>query len=326
MTFRNPILGAGGSTLLRPAIQSPNYVPGATGWAVQRNGNAEFNQATIRNGETVSGTDLHYSGTPAAGKLIASVADAAGTDAYGNPYLAGVCVYDPTHEIFAQLQSGVLSFGTMTGTTPNTTSAASLNVDASSGVLDILSSIDTVNGFPNRALLELVAGTAGVTLPGTTEPYLNIQDPAQSSVVSLYLSGAIVKTTVGGTPRTWQVPGTTPAPAYNANWAAGSVASTRYAPLQYRLDAEDNLHICGAAHATAALAAGSYTLFSLAAPYIPKKLFSGPAIQVSSADAWKTAVRLNIDSTGAVGINTATAIAISDGFYVNAVVPLGNIA
>jgi hypothetical protein len=322
MTFRNPILGAGGSTLLRPAIQSPNYVPGLSGWTIQRTGSAEFNNITIRNGETVSSTALYYSGTPAAGNLVASIASTDGMDEYGNPYGEGTCVYNPGSAIFAQLSSGILRFGTINGAILNTTDAAAVNTDAAAGILEILSPADPTGEFPNRALVELISGLPGVTVPGTAEPYLNIHDPAQSSVVSMYLSGALVKTTVGGTPRTWQTPNYA---ATGTNWAGGSVAAARYAPLQYRLDAEDNLHICGTAHATAALAAGSYTLFSLAAPYIPKKLFSGPAIQVSSADAWKTAVRFNVDSTGSVGINTATAIAANDGIYVNVTVPLGNI-
>ncbi len=36
-----------------------------------------------------------YSGTPAAGNLIASIASTAGTDSFGNAYLAGITSYDP---------------------------------------------------------------------------------------------------------------------------------------------------------------------------------------------------------------------------------------
>ena len=66
------------------------------GWQVRKDGSAEFNNLTIRG--TFSGTDFElnsagaffYNGTPAAGNLIISVANAAGTDAFGNAYPLGI--------------------------------------------------------------------------------------------------------------------------------------------------------------------------------------------------------------------------------------------
>lgn len=46
MTFSNPIVG--GTTLIRPAIQSPNYIPGSTGWTINKDGTSEFNNVTVR--------------------------------------------------------------------------------------------------------------------------------------------------------------------------------------------------------------------------------------------------------------------------------------
>lgn len=46
MTFQNPIVG--GNVLIRPAIQSPNYSAGISGWAIKRDGSAEFNNLTVR--------------------------------------------------------------------------------------------------------------------------------------------------------------------------------------------------------------------------------------------------------------------------------------
>lgn len=85
---------AGGVVLVRPALQSPDYVPGASGWAVMIDGSAEFNDVTIRGGTTVSGIALYYDGTPALGNLFLSIAAVAGTDAFGNDYSKGVTVYD----------------------------------------------------------------------------------------------------------------------------------------------------------------------------------------------------------------------------------------
>lgn len=46
LAFANDI--AGGITLVRPALRSPNYVAGSTGWTVNADGTAEFSGAVIR--------------------------------------------------------------------------------------------------------------------------------------------------------------------------------------------------------------------------------------------------------------------------------------
>jgi len=82
-----PILA--GTNLARAAMQSPNFVTEVSGWIVRQDGSAEFNNVVIRGGEVIGGVTLEYSGTPAAGNLIYSVAAFSGTDAYGNHYLGG---------------------------------------------------------------------------------------------------------------------------------------------------------------------------------------------------------------------------------------------
>ena len=97
MGFSNEAVG--GTTLVRPAIQSPNFVHGSAGWTVNQDGSAEFNNLTLRG--TFTGTNyvqnssglFFYSGTPASGNLVASISNVSGTDAYGNAYLAGVTSY-----------------------------------------------------------------------------------------------------------------------------------------------------------------------------------------------------------------------------------------
>lgn len=54
MPFRNEILGSGGE-LVRTRIKSDNYVPGVSGWDIERNGNAEFNNLVARGNVTVVG-------------------------------------------------------------------------------------------------------------------------------------------------------------------------------------------------------------------------------------------------------------------------------
>lgn len=94
LTFTDPIVA--GVVLVRPAIQSPNYVAGVSGWAVKIDGSAEFNNLTIRG--QFFGVDFiinsagifFYSGVPAAGNLIVSIAPAAGVDGFTNPYIKGL--------------------------------------------------------------------------------------------------------------------------------------------------------------------------------------------------------------------------------------------
>jgi hypothetical protein len=87
--FANALANAAGQ-LIRTALRSVNYVPGVSGWTINKDGTAEFNSVTIRGGVTEDGTILLYTGTPAAGTLWLSIAAAAGTDAYGNTYPAGI--------------------------------------------------------------------------------------------------------------------------------------------------------------------------------------------------------------------------------------------
>lgn len=57
MEFQNPIVG-GGDELVRAGIQSRGYQAGVSGWRIDRLGNAEFNNVTLRGSLTASdGTD-----------------------------------------------------------------------------------------------------------------------------------------------------------------------------------------------------------------------------------------------------------------------------
>ncbi|MFB9558640.1 hypothetical protein [Streptomyces roseoviridis] len=111
-------------------------------------------------------------------------------------------------------------------------------------------------------------------------------------------------------------------PSYEANFSGGSPAAARYAPLTYRITAEGMLHVVGHFRSLTARAAGAHTAFVLPVGYRPAELYSCGAIHVSSADAWKTAIRLNVDNTGSVGFATTVAIAANDAFYINTLVPL----
>ena len=109
----NPVVGS--TILRRPAIQSPNYVAGTSGWTINADGSAEFNNLNIRG--TFTGTDFvinssgafFYSGTPAANNLVASITAATGTDAFGNHYLEQITSYDNANGIATQVGFGAVT-------------------------------------------------------------------------------------------------------------------------------------------------------------------------------------------------------------------------
>lgn len=119
MGFKNMITA--GVTLIREAIQSQNFASGSAGWQIKADGNAEFNNVVIRGGTVVGGTALYYNGTPALGNLIMSIAAAAGTDTYGNAYVAGVGVYGTSDKVTVRNSAG---------------DTAVLRADAPSGIAD----------------------------------------------------------------------------------------------------------------------------------------------------------------------------------------------
>jgi hypothetical protein len=107
--FENPLTA--GTVLVREAIQSQNYNPGSAGWIVEADGDAEFNDVTIRGGTVVSGTSLYYNGAPAAGNLTLSLASTAGVDPFGNTYPAGYAWHNGADVIYAQDTSGNVTVG-----------------------------------------------------------------------------------------------------------------------------------------------------------------------------------------------------------------------
>jgi hypothetical protein len=53
--FTNPLVA--GNTLIREAIQSPDYVAGVSGWTINKDGTAEFNSVVVRGVLDVKGPD-----------------------------------------------------------------------------------------------------------------------------------------------------------------------------------------------------------------------------------------------------------------------------
>lgn len=79
MGFSNPVVG--GVTLVRPAIQSPNYVPGVSGWSINADGTAEFADVVVRG-------SLRVEDPPAYVRIL-------GTDEGGNARVIAMHSQDP---------------------------------------------------------------------------------------------------------------------------------------------------------------------------------------------------------------------------------------
>lgn len=230
--------------LIIPGVHSGNYVAGSSGWTINEDGSAEFNNLTIRGGTSISGLDLYYNGAPASGSLVASLSSTAGVDQYGNHYLAGVTVYN-WGVSYASLGNSSLTFGVFVGGQPDPNLANGATMDLAPGGLLLTSNVGGIGA--DAATTTLSPGSTGVTTPTGLEPYTLSVDAQASSVMSHHLSGAVVKTDIPGTAYKWQTP------AYNANWAASTTFNTisGLESLHYRLDAEDNIvfHGCFAANA-----------------------------------------------------------------------------
>lgn len=95
-------LTQGMGALAIASIFSPNFITGVSGWSINQNGNAEFNNLTIRG--TFFGLDFElnsnglffYSGVPANGNLFMYWATADGTDEFGNTFFTGLFIGNPT--------------------------------------------------------------------------------------------------------------------------------------------------------------------------------------------------------------------------------------
>ena len=317
MEFQDDL--AGGTVLVRPALQSPNYVAGVSGWAVFIDGSAEFNNLTIRG--VFQGTNFIlnssglflYSGTPAFGNLIASITPTFGTDTFGNTYLEGINTYSGA--AFAGLVAGNLLLGLIA-------QPADAGVVGLSGTDTTFVSSPTASD-PDAATLALVAGDTTIT-PLSAAGYPHVDIGAATAGTLAWINGAIIASTVSAgtsTAETWQTP------SYNANWA-GTTAYGGLAgglgTLRYRKDAEDNTWLLGCFVASAG--AGSAVL-NLPAAYRPKTNYPFPVAFISgggvAGNAW-----MYVSAAGNLNLNAqlGSAVTVGTTYVVNAKIPRGNVA
>lgn len=170
----NPVVG--GTVLQRAAIQSPNFVTGSTGWTIKQDGSAEFNNLVVRGGQIISGTALYYSTSPpAAGKLVASVSAASGTDSVGNAYI-GPGVFNYVDTGGGQFNAVGIQNGTLTFYTAATEAGpwtAQANIDIGTTVGDMLiqsggvgSVLVSASGAGKQIVLTATSPASGTLVQG----------------------------------------------------------------------------------------------------------------------------------------------------------------
>jgi hypothetical protein len=300
--FSNPVVG--GTSLVRPSIKSPNYSAGLTGWAVNKDGSAEFNNVAIRGSTVTNGTILIYNGTPTLGNLIMSIAGSAGTDSYGNSYPASVKITNATLTSFYSLLDG----GSITMTDGVVDNGAAFSISDGSGstppALIVQSPNQTTTG---RGAFKLF----GESPNGSVDPFMWVEQ-------NIRITGAIIQANGSGTSTTWQTPG------YGTNWSGATTFNGVGGPtLQYRLDAEDNLWL--------------YGIFKAGATLPANPIFTLPANWRPANAGWIYAQRNNggtlsvgtcfISATGNVDLfaGQGMGIAVSNEYFLNGKIPMGNI-
>lgn len=138
---------------------------------------------------------LVYSGAPAAGNLIASIAPASGTDQFGNAFQAGITSY-LSSSVFSQLLNGVLQVQGAAGqNTPGTLGASGIagEVVVSSGLAtgldssaNILVDSSVASGVGATSILLQAAQVTLNSTASTVTPSPNVNPGHQSAAPAAY--------------------------------------------------------------------------------------------------------------------------------------------
>jgi hypothetical protein len=326
MAFANPITGSGG-TLLRDAIKSPGYVSGSSGWSINADGSAEFNDVTIR-GDSTSGNALVV-GDEDGPQVVIGANAVSGYVAFPTN--------DPSETVTGNARGGLQSPWSATDkrlvvqyVSPAAAGGrfviASMESAANGGAVPRYQLYD-INGAVNTPLfiIQATGGLIGVSTEvdgdltvdgslfvGTTDTELERQAAGTLAVTS--------RLTRAG--ETWQTP------TFAANWASTGTlnGNSTFHGMQYRRDAEDNVWIYGAAVASGA----GGTIFTLPSGYRPptnnRALLSG---WCKPAAGSVQAINVQVTDTGAVNVALTLAgitIAAGDQVWINGRFPLGNLS
>lgn len=338
MGFRNPIVG--GTSLIRSAIKSPDYVPGSAGWTINKDGTAEFNGLTVRG--TFNGTDytvdedgiFFYGGPPASGNMTGSWAPMDGTDPYGNSYSAGLTLYSPVGQVFLGGLDGVIQSVGSSGSTINIEDGQYSFGDPGDWNIGLMiqnldrkhGSYYIASGSQNVADVNTLFGIVtsyGAPVAGQQDTYPRTSTAAYSGSVAAhhYVSGAVIKSSLNGNVgEVWH------APAMGTGWATGPGVSGSYPPLKHHLLPFDAVWVHGSFKATSTAPGG---VIASGLPVVNMTTLGGVASAGCAAKVSASSVEipLYLNSTGELRhAGLPATVAVNDTFMVNAIVPLGNIA
>jgi hypothetical protein len=198
-SFGNPIVA--GTTLVRPAIQSPNYVAGSTGWTVKQDGSAEFNNLTLRGQYIASDYTFNNDGAfwfdPVTGHLIAAISSGSGVE-FGEPYTAGIGAYFTTlgGTIYAINMSAIAGFvpinfmfnagsGWQVSAQIASINATGLSIDSSaSGDMTLNAGTHNIvaeSNFSANGTITAQGGTPASPTVITTDIFQTVTPPANTS-------------------------------------------------------------------------------------------------------------------------------------------------
>lgn len=280
----------------------------------------------IQAGGTFTGLFV-YSPTIGAGNLIASIAAQAGTDPYGNSYVAGLAEYDPVGGVFAALSGGGALFGEIVAGVPDTADASTVGQDVGLGLKLQSFVVPGSSAANDRAVIELLPGGQNQPTGSGQAPVTVFRDSAGNSAHDAWITGALVKSDQlnGQAAEVWQDP------TFNTNWTSSTSfgSDTGVQPLQFRRDAQDNLVIEGC-FASGGTAPTNSNVFDLPAGFIPTANQPIPVQQRTSGGVLTTGFFfVTAPGSGTPGFRlraaTGFSLAANSQYLVNGSVPLGNI-
>lgn len=164
--FENNVINAI-NALIRAAIHSPNYVAGVSGWSINKDGSAEFNNLTIRG--TFMGTNFvlnqnglfMYDPTETLGNLVVSITAKTVTGPLGETVQPGIVIgkaADVQMELFRDpsFATGILQFILNNAGFTNPLVDSAVVVSASTfAALNVQGSKSTTAGFRDRIRMQL---------------------------------------------------------------------------------------------------------------------------------------------------------------------------
>lgn len=281
-----------------------------------------------------------YSGTPAAGNLIASITSAAGTDPFGNPYDSDVTVYGSAGTFVQMLAATVARINLGTGDPAETTPGAVATRILGTGGPRIL-----------QAIMQspLVSGSTDFTQMGLGSPSADLVDATawQVAAQSLPSQGAIsvepqrihistgngtATAEVNITPGNTQIvagsltatAGTAAAPTLitTDTWhSLGTLAGYTISEGRYRLTASGNVELDVVVSSAGANASSTAFSVTMAAEYRPPSVNRFPAMGTTRAvTAGDVSPRLVVSPTGVVSVVQTAAVTAS--LSVNCQLPL----